>query len=181
MDLRQAHQKLKEELRLDHFEARSWQGLHRHALMTMIAYAFLQHRRLAQAGRKNESTDRRRSQVCRRYAKPSSISSFDRQLSDAHTAENESVKSCNPICQSSAKTSSRVRPAELRAPGASVPIVGSTRYVKHLAPRNLIPISEPHRERVRVRAAQDGADQGLAPTTARKNDFQVGRQRSGGG
>jgi SRSO17 transposase len=38
----QAHQELKEELGLDHFEGRSWQGLHRHALMTMIAYAFLQ-------------------------------------------------------------------------------------------------------------------------------------------
>ena len=45
----QAHQQLKEELGLDHFEGRSWQGLHRHALMTMIAYAFLQHRRLAAA------------------------------------------------------------------------------------------------------------------------------------
>src|SRR6266403_78531 len=42
----QAHQQLKEELGLDHFEGRSWHGLHRHALMTMIAYAFLQHRRL---------------------------------------------------------------------------------------------------------------------------------------
>jgi SRSO17 transposase len=31
---------LKEELGLDHFEGRSWVGLHRHALMTMIAYAF---------------------------------------------------------------------------------------------------------------------------------------------
>ena len=48
----QAHQQLKEELGLDHFEGRSWQGLHRHALMTMIAYAFLQHRRLAKARRK---------------------------------------------------------------------------------------------------------------------------------
>jgi SRSO17 transposase len=47
----QAHQQMKEELGLDHFEGRSWQGLHRHALMTMIAYAFLQHRRLAQARR----------------------------------------------------------------------------------------------------------------------------------
>lgn len=47
----QAHQQLKEELGLDHFEGRSWQGLHRHALMTMIAYAFLQQRRLAQARR----------------------------------------------------------------------------------------------------------------------------------
>jgi SRSO17 transposase len=45
----QAHQQLKEELGLDHFEGRSWEGLHRHALMTMIAYAFLQHRRLATA------------------------------------------------------------------------------------------------------------------------------------
>jgi hypothetical protein len=48
----QAHQQLKEELGLDHFQGRSWQGLHRHALMTMIAYAFLQHRRLAAARRK---------------------------------------------------------------------------------------------------------------------------------
>jgi SRSO17 transposase len=51
----QAHQQLKEELGLDHFEGRSWIGLHRHALMTMIAYAFLQTRRLAQAGRKKKS------------------------------------------------------------------------------------------------------------------------------
>src|SRR5258708_39489638 len=50
-----ANQQLKEELGLDHFEGRSWQGLHRHALMTMIAYAFLQHRRLAQAGRKKKN------------------------------------------------------------------------------------------------------------------------------
>ena len=51
----QAHQQLKEELGLDHFEGRSWPGLHRHALMTMIAYAYLQSRRLAEAsgGKKN--------------------------------------------------------------------------------------------------------------------------------
>src|SRR4030088_457674 len=47
----QAHQQLKEELGLDHFEGRSWQRLHRHARMTMIAYAFLQHRRLSTARR----------------------------------------------------------------------------------------------------------------------------------
>ncbi len=47
----QAHQQMKEELGLDHFEGRSWQGLHRHALMIMIAYAFLQHRRLSQSDR----------------------------------------------------------------------------------------------------------------------------------
>ncbi len=51
----QAHQQLKEELGLDHFEGRSWTGLHRHASMTMIAYAFLQSRRLIAAGRKKKS------------------------------------------------------------------------------------------------------------------------------
>ncbi|EGO93859.1 transposase [Acidiphilium sp. PM] len=51
----QAHQQLKEELGLDHFEGRSWIGLHRHALMTMIAYAFLQSRRLKAAGRKKKN------------------------------------------------------------------------------------------------------------------------------
>jgi len=50
----QAHQQLKEELGLDHFEGRSWQGLHRHALMTMIAYAFLQHRRLTNRRREKK-------------------------------------------------------------------------------------------------------------------------------
>ena len=51
----QAHQQLKEELGLDHFEGRSWTGLHRHALMTMIAYAFLQSSRLKAAGRKKKN------------------------------------------------------------------------------------------------------------------------------
>ena len=44
----QAHQQLKEEFGLDHFEGRSWHDLHRHALMTMIAYAYLQSSRLAE-------------------------------------------------------------------------------------------------------------------------------------
>jgi SRSO17 transposase len=42
----QAHQQLKEELGLDHFEGRTWRGLHHHALMTMICFAFLQQERL---------------------------------------------------------------------------------------------------------------------------------------
>lgn len=54
----QAHQQLKEELGLDHFEGRSWQGLHRHCLMCMIALAFLQSQRLklAKGGKKNRRT-----------------------------------------------------------------------------------------------------------------------------
>jgi SRSO17 transposase len=48
----QAHRQLKEELGLDHFEGRSWAGLHRHALMTMVAFAFLQHLRLGARGKK---------------------------------------------------------------------------------------------------------------------------------
>lgn len=51
----QAHQQLKEELGLDHFEGKSWTGLHRYALMTMIAYAFIQSRRLKAAGRKKKN------------------------------------------------------------------------------------------------------------------------------
>ena len=42
----QAHQQLKEELGLDHFEGRTWRGLHHHALMTLICFAFLQQERL---------------------------------------------------------------------------------------------------------------------------------------
>jgi SRSO17 transposase len=43
----QGHQQLKQELGLGHFEGRSWTGLHRHALMTCMAFAYLQSLRLA--------------------------------------------------------------------------------------------------------------------------------------
>ena len=43
----QAHRQMKEELGLDHFEGRGWRGLHHHALMAMVAMAFLRHLRLA--------------------------------------------------------------------------------------------------------------------------------------
>ena len=55
----QAHQQLKGELGLGHFEGRSWTGLHRHALMSCIAFAYLQDLRLAgqrRTGRKKTRT-----------------------------------------------------------------------------------------------------------------------------
>ena len=57
----QAHQQLKEELGLDHFEGRSWRGLHRHPLLTLIAYLFLQHLRLraAKGGKKSRASPQR--------------------------------------------------------------------------------------------------------------------------
>jgi SRSO17 transposase len=48
----QAHQQLKVELGLDHFQGRSWAGLHHHALLALIAFAFLQHLRLREAARR---------------------------------------------------------------------------------------------------------------------------------
>ena len=51
----QAHQQLKQELGLGHFEGRSWTGLHRHALMTCIAFAYLQHLRLEAARGRGEN------------------------------------------------------------------------------------------------------------------------------
>jgi len=44
----QMHQQIKEELGLDHFEGRSWFGLHHHGLLAMIAFAFLLHVRLTE-------------------------------------------------------------------------------------------------------------------------------------
>jgi SRSO17 transposase len=86
-----AHQQIKEELGLDHFEGRSWRGLHRHALMTMIAYAFLQHRRLAAAsGRKKCRPRAPLSQRRRPFAKPSSSPSRALHPIDVPIAESES-------------------------------------------------------------------------------------------
>ena len=52
----QVHQQLKDELGLDHFEGRSWLGLHHHALLSMMAFAYLQHHRLLQAAQSGEKT-----------------------------------------------------------------------------------------------------------------------------
>ncbi|MGI8765941.1 MAG: IS701 family transposase [Gemmatimonadaceae bacterium] len=51
----QAHQQMKEELGLDHFKGRSWTGLHHHALMILISFAFLQHLRLTDVRGRGEN------------------------------------------------------------------------------------------------------------------------------
>ncbi len=38
----QAHEQLKNQVGLDHLECRSWRALHHHALLSMIAFCFLQ-------------------------------------------------------------------------------------------------------------------------------------------
>lgn len=52
----QRHQQLKDELGLDHFEGRSWRGLHHHVLLCQLAFAFLQHLRLG--GKKRQPSRR---------------------------------------------------------------------------------------------------------------------------
>ena len=52
----QMHQQMKDELGLDHFEGRSWRGLHHHGLLCQLAFAFLQHLRLG--GKKNRQPAR---------------------------------------------------------------------------------------------------------------------------
>jgi SRSO17 transposase len=54
----QMHQQMKDELGLDHFEGRSWRGLHHHALLCQLAFAFLQHLRLG--GKKRRQPSRAR-------------------------------------------------------------------------------------------------------------------------
>jgi SRSO17 transposase len=109
----QAHQQLKEELGLDHFEGRSWAGLHRHALMTMIAYAFLQSRRLDQASGKKESKGHPHSQACRRCGKPSSSTSVHPHHRDVHIVPCHSSSRAALICQSSARLFDVKSPVDL--------------------------------------------------------------------
>ena len=59
----QAHQQLKEELGLDHFEGRSWHGLNRHALMTMVAMPSFNTVASQPRGGEKESTGHHHSQA----------------------------------------------------------------------------------------------------------------------
>ena len=83
-----AQQQLKEELGLDHFEGRSWRGLHRHTLMTLIAYLFLQHLRLQAAnGGKKKS---------RRTTATTDPSSYSAQVACSSGARHASAMSHLP-------------------------------------------------------------------------------------
>ncbi len=85
----QAHQQLKEELGLDHFEGRSWHGL------TPSCAHDDDRLRLPPASppcnskaEKKESVGHRLSRRCRPFATPSSSSSLDHRRSDARIVEN---------------------------------------------------------------------------------------------
>ncbi len=75
----QAHQQMKEELGLDHFEGRSWRGLHHHALLCQLAFAFLQHLRLG--GKKRPDPTRARTAT---PTEPASDPAVHRGGSDPH-------------------------------------------------------------------------------------------------
>ena len=142
---------LKEELGLDHFEGRSWHGLHRHALMAMIAYAFLQHRRLKKVRRGKKSTARPLNRRCRRSATPSSTSSYDQVLSDVRTADPGSPRKSNVSKSAKVVLGSKPLRGCFRASSRHRPAVRERRAIFSLA---LSSIADQHaafhRQRERV-------------------------------
>jgi len=99
----QAHQQMKEELGLDHFEGRGWLGLHHHALFSMLAFTFLQHLRLGPKRRKTNSArsaarslaPRRGARAARlRSARPSPLPRVPRARAISPSTVNKVAKQC---------------------------------------------------------------------------------------
>ena len=108
----QAHQQLKQELGLGHFEGRSWTGLHRHALMTCMAFAWLQH--LSLAGQRSTGVggkcrvvfrDRHHLQACQPCTAPSwrGYLQILSRPSDVRTADANSGQHLTSDCPGSAR------------------------------------------------------------------------------
>ena len=102
----QAHQQLKEELGLDHFEGQILDGI------TPTRLDDDDRLRLppipppqSSGTEKKESEDRRHNQACRPSGKPSSTSSHGLHPGDALTVRNSSPTPSNLNCQSSASVS----------------------------------------------------------------------------
>ena len=87
----QAHQQMKEELGLDHFEGRSWHGLHHHALMVMIAMAFLQHLRLAEHRRTRPGKNAAPRSRAATIAEPASRACRPRRPDDETTSSRDKM------------------------------------------------------------------------------------------
>lgn len=111
---------------------RFWHGLHRHALMTMVAYAFLQHFRIAKTGRKNETTATTSAQPASRASRhrrshSSAIRSAIRILQN--TGQRRARR--EQICQSRVSA----RPKRLYDRAGNGRSASSTRWRRAICPR----------------------------------------------
>ena len=97
----QGHQQLKEELGLDRFKSRSWTGLYRHALMTMVAYAFLHSPASKPRRGKKESGNHHRNQPSASHSRPPCAAS----PKACPIVRISSTRPSNLNCQSSASPS----------------------------------------------------------------------------
>ena len=76
----QGYQQMKEELGLDHFEGRSWRGLHHHLTLCFMAYGFL---RLVQARKKSRVDGARGKKTDQRGVELDEVSAVSARASGA--------------------------------------------------------------------------------------------------
>lgn len=79
----QGYQQMKEELGLDHYEGRSWRGLHHHITLCFMAYGFL---RLVQARKKSGPNSARSKKIYQRYTELDKVSAVSARASSAKSA-----------------------------------------------------------------------------------------------